>query len=295
MLPHFISAITRIYSNIFTVSSLTLPLSSIVTASKSSYKRFYFSMATSLLNSESTKNITTLSVPLQIGLTGSIGMGKSTVDKHLRVIGIPVFDADEVVHNLYRTGGAAVELIQNLYPEVIKEGAVCRKVLSEKIMQNPSVLSEIEKIVHPLVAAKRNAFFESAKQRGELLVVHDIPLLFETKQAGNFDYVMVVSANEDIQRRRVLSRPGMTEEKFAAILKKQVPDEEKRRLADFVIRTDFEGFEEAKAQVSQSLETIVLTNHPARWEQWKNRRGTVMDRQHLVRMFLSLSFSLSLF
>ena len=294
LLPRFVSAISRIYSNIFTVSSLTLlldrnllPSPIFVTASKSLCKQFYFSMAA---QSEATANISELSTPLQIGLTGSIGMGKSTVDKHLRLIGIPVFDADEVVHHLYRRGGAAVELIQKLYPDVIKEESVCRKELSGKILQNPSVLSEIEKIVHPLVAAKRNEFFEAAKQREELLIVHDIPLLFETNQVGNFDYVMVVSANADTQRRRVLDRPGMTEEKFAAILQKQVPDEEKRRRADFVIRTDFEGFEEAKAQVSQSLESIVLSRQPARWQHWKSRRGIGTVAAHCTTALHYIAF-----
>ena len=224
-----------------------------------------------MIETESNNTLPTFK-PLQLGLTGSIGMGKSTVDNHLRVLGIPVFDADAEVHKLYRAGGAAIEPIRQLFPDVITEDGVCRKLLSEKILQNPSTLKEIEAIVHPLVAKKRIEFFEDAVLKEEFLIVHDIPLLFETNQASNFDYVLVVSADESVQRQRVLQRPGMTIEKFESILKRQTPNSEKCERADFVIRTDFDGYEESRAQVSRTIEAIILS-HPARWDRWKCRNG----------------------
>lgn len=209
---------------------------------------------------------------LQIGLTGSIGMGKSTVDKYLRILGISVFDADEEVHKLYGISGAAVLPIGALAPEAIEHGSVNRKILSERILKDPQLLSEIEKIVHPLVAQSRKDLTKAAALKGDFIIVHDIPLLFETKQSKDFDYVVVVSADAAVQRERVLRRPGMTLEKFDTILRKQVPDEEKRQKADFVIRTDFEGFSEARAQTARILESIILAQ-PGRWDQWKHRKG----------------------
>lgn len=209
---------------------------------------------------------------LQIGLTGSIGMGKSTMDKQLRRLGFAVFDADEEVHKLYSLGGDAVNPIRSFLPDAIVDGAVSRKLLTEKILAEPLVLQRIESIVHPLVNLKRKEFVEAANRRRDFLIVHDIPLLFETQQSKNFDYVVVVTAEKELQRRRVLARPGMTVEKFEAILKKQIPDEEKRRNADFIISTDYEGHAAAKAQIAGIIESII-SSHPERWNQWKQRQS----------------------
>jgi dephospho-CoA kinase len=209
---------------------------------------------------------------LQIGLTGSIGMGKSTMDKQFRRLGFAVFDADEEVHNLYSIGGDAVDPIYALFPDAIENGAVSRKVLTEKILAESGVLQRIESIVHPLVNLKRKEFVETANRRGDFLIVHDIPLLFETQQSKNFDYVVVVTADKELQKKRVLARPGMTVEKFEAILKKQVPDEEKRKHCDFLISTDFDGHAAARAQVAKIVESVILA-HPERWNQWKQRQS----------------------
>jgi len=209
---------------------------------------------------------------LQIGLTGSIGMGKSTMDKQFRRLGFAVFDADEEVHNLYSIGGDAVDPIYALFPDAIENGAVSRKVLTEKILAESGVLQRIESIVHPLVNLKRKEFVETANRRGDFLIVHDIPLLFETQQSKNFDYVVVVTADKELQKKRVLARPGMTVEKFEAILKKQVPDEEKRKQSDFLISTDFDGHAAARAQVAKIVESVILA-HPERWNQWKQRQS----------------------
>jgi len=232
---------------------------------------------------------------LQIGLTGSIGMGKSTMDKQFRQLGFSVFDADEEVHNFYSIGGDAVVPIHSLIPDAIVNGAVNRKVLTEKILKEPEILQRIESIVHPLVNLKRMKFIEAANERGDFLIVHDIPLLFETQQSKKFDYVVVVTADKELQKRRVLARPGMTIEKFEAILKKQVPDEEKRQQADFLIHTDYEGHAAARAQIAKIIETVILT-HPDRWNQWKQRQSDIswMDSKihPLRKMFDMFLFDL---
>lgn len=205
---------------------------------------------------------------LQIGLTGSIGMGKSTLTKQLIKLGVPVFDADLQVHKLYGQNGGAVGPIQSAFPDVIHNGVVDRTKLTAKIMQNPAVLKEIEKIVHPLVHSERQEFYERACADNRFMVVYDIPLLFESTSKYELDYTIVASAGEVTQRKRVLERPGMTEEKFAAILAKQVPDSVKREKADFVVNTNYVGYSEAKAQLAKALEAIIQ-HHPQLWEQWK--------------------------
>ncbi|WP_298725093.1 dephospho-CoA kinase [uncultured Ferrovibrio sp.] len=174
---------------------------------------------------------------LKVALTGSIGMGKSTVGKMLTKMGVPLFDADATVHALYAKGGAAVEPLRAAFPDAVVDGAVDRAILSRLVLGKPDEIRRLESIVHPLVGEERLRFLAAAEARGEPFVVLDIPLLFEGRGRAGVDVVIVVSAPADQQRQRVLSRPGMTEEKFAAILKQQVPDAEKRRLADFVVDT----------------------------------------------------------
>jgi dephospho-CoA kinase len=172
-----------------------------------------------------------------LGLTGSIGMGKSTVAKMFAEEGAAVWDADAAVHRLYAKGGAAVAPVGEIFPEAVRDGAVDRAVLSRLVLEAPERLKALEAIVHPLVAMDRFRFVEQASASGAKLVVLDIPLLFETGARPFFETVAVVSAPAEVQRSRVLARPGMTAEKFDAILAKQVPDAEKRRQADFVIDT----------------------------------------------------------
>ncbi|HEX6958039.1 MAG TPA: dephospho-CoA kinase [Ferrovibrio sp.] len=174
---------------------------------------------------------------LKIALTGSIGMGKSTVGKMLQAMGVPLFDADAAVHALYARGGAAVEPLRAAFPEAVIDGAVDRAILSRLVLGKPAEIRRLEAIVHPLVGQVRQDFLAKAEAQGAPFVVLDIPLLFEGRGRSGVDAVVVVSAPAHKQRQRVLSRPGMTEEKFAAILAQQVPDAEKRRQADFIIDT----------------------------------------------------------
>jgi dephospho-CoA kinase len=170
-----------------------------------------------------------------LGLTGSVGMGKSTASKLFSEEGVPVYDADEAVHALYK--GAAAQLIEDAFPGTTRDGEVDRAVLSRAVFGNPDALKKLEGIVHPLVRQVETNFVEAARSAGAPLVVLDIPLLFENKGEERCDLVAVVSAPAEIQRERVMRREGMTEEKFAAILKRQVPDAEKRARADIVIDT----------------------------------------------------------
>lgn len=181
-----------------------------------------------------------------LGLTGSIGMGKSTTAKMFADAGVPVSDADRMVHALY--AGAAVPHIEKAFPGTVSDGVVDRDKLAATVLGNPARLRELEAIVHPLVRAETDAFVERHRQAGAPLIVLDIPLLFEIGGMGRVDRILVVTAPADVQRERVLSRPGMTEEKFEAILAKQVPDAEKRRRADFVIDTS-RGMDAAREDV----------------------------------------------
>jgi dephospho-CoA kinase len=188
-----------------------------------------------------------------LGLTGSIGMGKTTTAALFRDAGVPVYDADAAVHALYAPGGAAVAPVEAAFPGVTVEGAIDRRRLSERITADPSALARLEAIVHPLVGAKRAAFLDGAKDAD--VVVLDIPLLFETHMEGLVQAVVVVSAPEALQRSRVLARPGMTEDKLEALLARQTPDAEKRRRADFVIDTAA-GIEAAAGRVGEILATV---------------------------------------
>lgn len=181
-----------------------------------------------------------------LGLTGSIGMGKSTTARMFEEEGVPVHDSDATVHALYR--GAAVEPIRARFPAAVVDDAVDREKLAAEVLGKPDALRELEKIVHPLVRAETEAFLRKHREAGTKIVVLDIPLLFETHGEGRVDRIVVVSAPAEVQRERVLARPGMTVEKFEAILKRQVPDAEKRARADFVVDTG-KGMDAARAQV----------------------------------------------
>jgi dephospho-CoA kinase len=173
-----------------------------------------------------------------VGLTGSIGMGKSTAARMFAEAGVPVFDADAVVHELYAPGGAGAAAIAEAFPAArYADGGVDRAALRAIVQADPTAFAWLEQIVHPLVARERRSFLDRARRRGADLVVLDIPLLFETGGEDKVDAVVVVSAPPDVQRRRVLARPGMTAEALDAILARQVPDAVKRERADYVIDT----------------------------------------------------------
>lgn len=181
-----------------------------------------------------------------LGLTGSIGMGKSATARMFRSLGVPVHDSDATVHALYR--GAAVEPVEAAFPGVTRDGAIDRAALGARVLGDPDALKRLEAIVHPLVREAERAFLVTARESGARLAVLDIPLLFETGGERRVHAVAVVTAPKAVQRSRVLARAGMTEEKFAAILSKQMPDAEKRRRAHFIIDTG-RGFEAAEHQV----------------------------------------------
>lgn len=188
-----------------------------------------------------------------IGLTGSIGMGKTTTAKLFAEEGVPVLDSDEVVHALYRA--EAVGLIETAFPGTTVSGAVDRQKLGEVLRENPANFGKLEAIVHPLVRQKQEDFLAKAREEARQFALLDIPLLFETGAEERVDKIVVVSCAPDIQRQRVLSRPGMTEEKFEMILARQMPDAEKRQRADFVIDTG-NGVEAARDQVRGILQKL---------------------------------------
>ena len=190
-----------------------------------------------------------------LGLTGSIGMGKSTTAAMFAAEGAPVYDADAAVHQAYAKGGAAVPHVEAAFPGVSEKGAVHRGRLSQRVLNDPEALKQLEAIVHPLIGAHRMAFFERANAANAEVVVLDVPLLFETGGDQNMTAVAVVSAPAELQRERVLARPDMTTEKFEAILARQIPDAEKRARADFVIDTG-RGLEAAREQVRAVLNTL---------------------------------------
>ncbi|MGI8396691.1 dephospho-CoA kinase [Agrobacterium tumefaciens] len=194
-----------------------------------------------------------------IGLTGSIGMGKTTTAKLFAGEGVPVLDSDEVVHGLYRA--EAVPLIEATFPGTTVSGAVDRQKLGEILRQNPANFSRLEEIVHPLVRATQEAFLAQARTEDRQFALLDIPLLFETGAESRVDKVVVVSCAPEIQRERVLSRPGMTEEKFEMILARQMPDAEKRRRADFIVDSG-NGVEAARDQVRQILQKLATQSRP---------------------------------
>ncbi|WP_334160736.1 dephospho-CoA kinase [Phenylobacterium sp.] len=189
---------------------------------------------------------------LLIGLTGSIGMGKSTTAAMFRDAGVPVYDADAAVHDLYDEGGAAVGPVGEAFPGVVRDGKVDREALRQRVLGQPEALKRLNAIVHPLVGKDRIGFFDQAKAQGADMVVLDIPLLFETGGHANMDAVVVVTAPPEMQRERVLARPGMTPERLDAILAQQMADAEKRARAHFVVDTS-RGLEAAREQVAEII------------------------------------------
>jgi dephospho-CoA kinase len=188
-----------------------------------------------------------------LGLTGSIGMGKSATAQMFRDLGVPVHDSDACVHALYR--GKAAPLIEAAFPGTVLDGVVDRQRLSAVVLGDPAKMQMLESIVHPLVAADREAFLVASRRAGHKVAVLDIPLLFEIGGQDEVDAVVVVSAPESVQKSRVLARAGMTEARFQAIVARQVPDAEKRRRAHFIIETHL-GFEAALRQVSAILKSL---------------------------------------
>jgi len=202
---------------------------------------------------------------LLIGLTGSIGMGKSETAKMFAAEGVPVYDADAEVHKLYQPGGAAVELLEEAFPGVVQNGAVDRALLSKQVIGKPDALKKLESIVHPLVGQANRAFLEKSLKDSAEMVLLDIPLLFETGGRERVDVIVVVSAPYELQRERVLARPDMTEEKFLEIFAKQVGDADKRAGADYIVESD-KGLDHARAQVRDIIADL------------KGREGKVLKK-----------------
>ncbi len=198
--------------------------------------------------------------PLIIGLTGSIGMGKSETARMFARLGIPVYDSDAAVHRLYEPGGGAVDAIEKAFPGTVRDGRVDRAALSRRLAGDEAAFRTLERIVHPLVAADQREFLERAGREGADMVVQDVPLLFETGGHARMDAVVVVSAPADVQRRRVLARPDMTEEKLAQILSRQMPDEEKRARAHYIVETG-KGLDHAFEQVKRIVAELRVRRH----------------------------------
>ena len=204
-----------------------------------------------------------------LGLTGSIGMGKSTTTAMFADHGALIWNADEAVHRLYAPGGAAVQPIGEAFPGVVVDGAVDRTRLAEALGRDDQAFRRLEAIVHPLVAQGRADDLIAARERGVKLAVLDIPLLFETGGDAAVDAVVVVSAPPEVQAERVLARPGMTRERFEAILARQLPDAEKRARADFIVETG-QGLEIARAAVAEIVGTVLSP-------EWVSPRRTLPD------------------
>jgi dephospho-CoA kinase len=185
-----------------------------------------------------------------LGLTGSLAMGKSTTARFFAEAGVPVHDADAAVHRLYE--GEAVAAVEAAFPGATAGGKVDRNKLAAQVLDDPAALQRLEGIVHPLVRESERRFLAQAEEAGAVLAVLDIPLLFETGGDRRVDAVVVVSAPPEVQRRRMLERPGMSEQKLSALLARQLPDAEKRRRADFVVDTSL-GFDAARAQVREII------------------------------------------
>jgi len=189
-----------------------------------------------------------------LGLTGSIGMGKSTTAKLFAEAGVPVYDADANVHSLYE--GEAVVAIEAAFPGTTADGKVDRNKLSARVVHDPVAIKRLEQIVHPMLGASRQKFFADAERSGAAVAVVDVPLLFETGGEKRVDAVVVVTTTSEIQRQRILSRDNMTSEKLDAILARQLPDADKRQRADFVVDTSH-GLEPVRAQIRDILAQAV--------------------------------------
>jgi dephospho-CoA kinase len=190
-----------------------------------------------------------------IGLTGSIGMGKSTTAAMFREAGIPVYDADAAVHEAYDVGGVAVGPVGEAFPGVVKDGRVDREELRKRVLGNTEALKVLNGIVHPLIGQNRAKVFAEAEAAGADIIIMDVPLIYETGGEKNMAAVIVCSAPVDVQRERVLAREGMTPERLDAILAQQVPDAEKRARADYVVDTG-KGLDAAREQVKAIIEAL---------------------------------------
>jgi dephospho-CoA kinase len=186
-----------------------------------------------------------------LGLTGSIGMGKSTTAKLFAEAGVPVYDADAAVHRLYE--GEAAPAIEAAFPGTTTNGKVDRNRLSACVVHDPAAMKRLEEIVHPMLGASRQKFLRDAEQSGAAVAVVDVPLLFETGGERNVDAVVVVTTSPELQRERILARPNMSEQKFEGILARQMPDAEKRRRAHFVVDTSH-GLDPVRARIRDILE-----------------------------------------
>src|SRR4030088_119981 len=191
---------------------------------------------------------------LILGLTGSIGMGKSTTAKLFAEAGVPVYDADATVHEVY--AGEAAPAIEAAFPGTTIDGKVDRAKLSARVVHDPAAIKRLEQVVHPMLGASRQKFFHDAEQSGAPVVVVDVPLLFETGGEKRVDAVVVVTTTPEIQRQRILARDNMTSEKLDAILARQLPDAEKRRRADFVVDTSH-GLDPVRARLRDILAEAV--------------------------------------
>jgi dephospho-CoA kinase len=207
---------------------------------------------------------------IMLGLTGSIGMGKSATAAMFAEAGCPVYDADAEVHRLYAKGGAAVAPVEAAFPGVAEDGAINRARLSERVLNNPEAFARLNGIVWPLMGSARREFLRKAEEDGAEIVVFDIPLLLETGGERNMDAVVVVSAPADLQRQRVLAREGMTEAAFEAILARQMADEEKRARCHFVVDTS-QGFDAAREQVRQIIAELKRPDWRERLEAGRKR------------------------
>jgi dephospho-CoA kinase len=195
-----------------------------------------------------------------IGLTGSIGMGKTTAARTLVRMGLPVHDSDAAVHKLFAHGGAAVRPVGEAFPDAIRDGGVDRTTLGELVFNEPDALSRLEAIVHPLVRRESQAFLRRCAARRETMAVLDVPLLFEVKRESDCDLVILVTAPAFVQAQRVLRRPGMTGQRLADIRRRQMPDEEKRRRADFIVQTGL-----GRREALRALSHIVKLTREGRW------------------------------
>ncbi len=193
---------------------------------------------------------------LVLGLTGGIGMGKSTAAKALRGMGLPVYHADKAVHKALGKGGKGVKPVAKLFPNALQKGAISRKILGRLVFGAPHKLTQLEKILHPFVWQAEGVFLQKARKQKTCAAILEIPLLFETGGEGRFDAVLCVTAPPAVQKKRVLSRPGMTLARFKAILARQMPETVKRRKADYIIPTG-----KSLADTKKHLQHSVMKNH----------------------------------
>lgn len=191
-----------------------------------------------------------------MGLTGSVGMGKSTAAKMLQDMGVPVHDADACVHALLEPSGAGFEAVAKTFPDAVQDGRIDRKALGKIVFNDPAQKKKLEQILHPLVREKTDAFVDTHRRQGTKLVVLDIPLLFETGRDQDMDVTLCMTASADTQRQRVLSRAGMTPERFDQIVASQMPDAEKRARSDYVVSSDLE-LEQMRAALAEIVQSLV--------------------------------------